>query len=715
MAKTTGGFTLPGESGYEALTLELAERWGADVIRDSDGTTLSDEILGKGYRVYSTICIVRDHNAWAKQNMDKLQQAFLITRPYVATGGPLQIPLMADYFAGQFAVNDSAGAMRYWQVSDRTTGAVIPTTAWQYADGVVTLPEPQAWHRYTVSFLAWRIWEEISMYNHVTNGWDKERLLQIDPIHPETMAYLEQWLEGWCAGHPDTDVVRFTSMFYNFAWFWGADARNRNRFTDWGSYDFAVSPLALQRFERQYGYALCAEDFVNGGNFHVTHMPPTLRQRDWMEFVGEFVAEFGRRLVEIVHRHGKQAYVFYDDSWIGVEPYSPRFASFGFDGLIKCVFSGFEARMCAGVGSVKNHELRLHPYLFPVGLGGAPTFAGGGDPTADARRYWLSVRRALLRAPIERIGLGGYLHLVEEFPEFVDYIEQIADEFREIRALHQAGPPASLPLRVGVLSAWGSLRAWTCSGHFHENPQNVLIHIIESLAGMPLEVAFLDFADVRVGKLTGLDVLINAGAAGSAWSGGEIWRNAELLTTLTEWVHSGGIFLGVEAPSAAGGGDVYLQMAHVLGVDLDTGARVNHGRWQFETAAGKWLPQQLDMPQPRPGIYLTNGEVQVLDAKEEQPLVTRHAFGKGCGLYLASYRHTMRNAQALLRFLLRAAGRDNVHGLPDNPYVECAVFPAAGKLMAINSSGDAQSAVIPAPAGDRRVVLKAFGSVILPL
>ena len=35
---TSGGFTLPGESGQEKLTLELAKKWGADVIRDSDGT-----------------------------------------------------------------------------------------------------------------------------------------------------------------------------------------------------------------------------------------------------------------------------------------------------------------------------------------------------------------------------------------------------------------------------------------------------------------------------------------------------------------------------------------------------------------------------------------------------------------------------------------------------------------------------------------------------
>lgn len=95
-----------------------------------------------------------------------------------------------------------------------------------------------------------------------------------------------------------------------------------------------------------------------------------------------------------------------------MEPYNGRFQEFGFDGLIECVFSGYEARLCAGV-DVPTHELRLHPYLFPVGLGGAPTFMEGGNPTLDAKKYWNSVRRALLRAKIDRIGLGGYLHLVE--------------------------------------------------------------------------------------------------------------------------------------------------------------------------------------------------------------------------------------------------------------------------------------------------------------
>ena len=50
-----GDFTLPGEAGYEELTLKLADKWGADAIRDSDGTVLSDKIISADYNIYSTI------------------------------------------------------------------------------------------------------------------------------------------------------------------------------------------------------------------------------------------------------------------------------------------------------------------------------------------------------------------------------------------------------------------------------------------------------------------------------------------------------------------------------------------------------------------------------------------------------------------------------------------------------------------------------------
>ena len=93
-----GNFTLPGEAGYEDLTLELAEKWGADAIRDSDGTILSDKIISTGFDIYSTICLVRIDNKWAKANMDKLQQNYLMSYPVIAEGDSVKIDLLNGFF-----------------------------------------------------------------------------------------------------------------------------------------------------------------------------------------------------------------------------------------------------------------------------------------------------------------------------------------------------------------------------------------------------------------------------------------------------------------------------------------------------------------------------------------------------------------------------------------------------------------------------------------
>lgn len=717
MAKEKGGFTLPGESGYEQLTLKMAEKWGADVIRDSDGTVLSDEIVHAGYGIYSTICMIRDHNEWARQNPDKLQQTFLCTPAQTAVESSVAIGLLDSFFKEQFAVNDSAEAFPYWEVYDRTVNEKIKGENWSYdkETGTVTIRNITPFHKYTVSFLAYRIWEEISMYNHTTNHWNKEHLMQIDPRYPETQAYLLDWMKNWCETHPDTTVVRFTSMFYNFVWIWGSSERNRNLFSDWGSYDFTVSSRALNEFEKKYGYAMTAEDFINKGNLHVTHMPGNSKKADWMEFINDFVISFGKKLIDLVHSYGKKAYVFYDDSWVGVEPYNGRFQEFGFDGLIKCVFSGYEARLCAGV-DVPTHELRLHPYLFPVGLGGAPTFMEGGNPTLDAKKYWNSVRRALLRAKIDRIGLGGYLHLVEPYPDFCDYIEKVSDEFRLIRSFHEKGRPYTIKTKAAVLHSWGALRSWTLSGHFHETYMHDLIHINEALSGLPIEVSFLSFEDVKKGALEDVDVVINAGYVGSAWSGGDAWKDEELVTALTKWVYQGGVFLGVNEPSAVQGYDNYFRMAHVLGVDEDTGARVCHGRWIFEPSDSEHILPRGAGVLPKENRYLTDGQARVLLAQDDKPLVTVHDFGKGKGIYLASFQVSPENTRMLYQ-LIRYAGGEGVSGLymTDNLYTECAYYPESRKLVVINNSEEEQTTTIPTHVGDKTVTIGAYDTIFMEL
>ena len=143
MGKTKGGFTLPGESGYEKLTLEMAEKWGADVIRDSDGTELSPEIINAGYGIYSTICIIRDHNEWAKQNTDKLQQSFLMTNPVVAESNSVKIDLMKDFFNEQFKINESDESKAVSRVVERS--ANVEVKDWTYVTGDVRVYGVTRW------------------------------------------------------------------------------------------------------------------------------------------------------------------------------------------------------------------------------------------------------------------------------------------------------------------------------------------------------------------------------------------------------------------------------------------------------------------------------------------------------------------------------------------------------------------------------------------
>ena len=710
MSKLKGGFTLPGEAGYEELTLRMAEKWGADVIRDSDGTVLSDDILNAGYGIYSTLCVIRDHNDWANAHPEQLQQTFLVTEPVMASSETLIIPIMDGFFREQFRVNATKEAMKYWQVYDRTINEEVSPSKWIY-DGdkeTVSIRGIVPFHKYTVSFLAYRIWEEISMYNHTTNNWDKEHLMQIDPRYPETRKYMAEWMAKWCEEHPDTTVVRFTSLFYNFVWMWGSDEKKRNLFTDWGSYDFTVSEKALDDFAAEYGYSMTAEDFINQGKFHVTHMPADQKKLDWMDFINKFVVEVAKELVDITHKYGKKAYVFYDDSWVGMEPYGERFKEIGFDGLIKCVFSGYEVRLCSGV-DVETHEIRLHPYLFPVGLGGAPTFMEGGNPTLDAKKYWNNVRRALLRAPIQRIGLGGYLHLTEDFPDFQDYIEKISDEFRVMQQYHGAGKPYSIKPKVAVLHYWGSLRSWTLSGHFHETYMHDLIHVNEALSGLPVDVSYISFDDVKNGNLEKYDIVINAGRAGNAWSGGDVWKDEEVVTELHKWVYEGGTFIGINQPSAVEGYDTYFRMADVLGVDEDTGARVCHGKYQFEEEEIAGLLPEGSFVLTQENRYLTNGNAKVLKAHEGTPDLVLNAFGRGYGVYMGGFDYNLENTRMLLNILLYTGG-DDLDGnyLTDSAMTECAYYPESKKLVVINNSGETQTTSVKTPAGVKTFTIEAY-------
>ena len=722
-----GSFTLPGEAGYEDLTQELAKRWGADAIRDSDGTRLSGDIVSMPYDIYSTLCLVRSDNEWAKANMDKLQQSFLMSFPVIAEDATVTIQLLKGYFKEQFVINPNADSVRRWQVFDRTAGLEVPAARWSFKPrpGTVTIENAEKYHKYTVNFLVFRIWEEISMYNHITNGWgDKEHLMAVEPMYPQVQEHILHFLETWLCEHPNTDVVRFTSMFYNFSWFWGDDPRLRYIYADWGSYDFAVNTLALNEFEKEKGYRLTSEDFINNGRYNSTHNVPTEKYCDWMDFVNRFVVSFGRKCVGLVHRYGKKAYVFYDDHWIGLEPYGERFKDFNFDGIIKCVFSAFEARLCAGVKDAAVHELRLHPYLFPTGLGGEPTFKDGGNPMLDTKKFWVNVRRALLRAPVDRIGLGGYLHLAEGFPDFIGYIGELAREFRMLKSFHGKGKPYTAPCKVAVLTAWGKLRSWSCSGHMHEHPELELNQVIESLAGLPVEVDFISFEDIKKACIPqDVKVVVNAGRLDSAWQGGSYWSDPDIIAEITGWVAGGGGFIGIGEPSAAKCGIRYFQLAHVLGVDRETGLTICKAKYSFKKEKNthfilRDMAGEADFGKDIDNVFVTGASPEVLREKENSPQIAANEFGRGRSVYLSGFKSIPENTRLLHRAIYWCAGCEQEFRVLtcSNYNTECAYYPGCEKLVIINNGENREKTSVTGCAGKRYdFTLEPYGIEIVDL
>ncbi|MBR5967660.1 MAG: D-galactosyl-beta-1-4-L-rhamnose phosphorylase, partial [Lachnospiraceae bacterium] len=336
-------------------------------------------------------------------------------------------------------------------------------------------------------------------------------------------------------------------------------------------------------------------------------------------------------------------------------------------------------------------------------------------PALDAKKYWISVRRALLRQPVDRLGLGGYLHLTEGYPDFVETIADIMDEFREIKAMHEDGGVYTLPIKIAVLHSWGRLRSWTLSGHFHETYMHTLIHINEALSGLPVDVRFVSFDDVKAGALGDVDVVINAGKAGTAWSGGDAWKDAELVAKLQKWVHDGGIFLGVEEPSAVAGGMTSFAMAQVLGIDLDDGARVCHGRWAFDVdkeTAERVFVSGSSIP-AKAGLYLTDGRAKVLAEADGIPTLTVHDFGRGKGIYMAGFEKNNANTRMLLNLLLYAKGLDEQKYLTDDADTECAYYPGSRRLVLINNSDEEKTAKVTTSNGVDVFTLQPFETKII--
>jgi beta-D-galactosyl-(1->4)-L-rhamnose phosphorylase len=154
-------------------------------------------------------------------------------------------------------------------------------------------------------------------------------------------------------------------------------------------------------------------------------------------------------------------------------------------------------------------------------------------------------------------------------------------------------------------------------------------------------------------------------------------------------------------------------MAHVLGVDEDTGARVVHGRWKYEARDEHGLVPEGTSILPKNNIYLTDGSATVVSETDGMITLSTHVFGKGKGIYLPSFQFSWENTRLLLN-LIRFAGNEyhETKYITDNLLTECAYYPESKILVVINNSDQVQTATIDTEYGKQTVELDPYDTII---
>lgn len=693
--RKSGRVTIPTDLDVVPETLEILKKWGADAIRDCDGTDFPQQLKDADAKIYSTYYTTRKDNAWAKANPDEVQQCYIMTGFYTAPGDTVTIPLMKGISPELMQVNTNDDITRWWEVMDRTTGQPVPPEQWSYADGSVTV-QAVPFHEYTVSFLAYLIWDPVHMYNATTNGWTNfEHQITFDVRQPKTHKYSMERLRKFIAEHPYVDVIRYTTFFHQFTLIF--DELKREKFVDWYGYSASVSPYILNQFEQEVGYKFRPEYIIDQGYYNNQYRVPSKEFRDFQAFQRREVAKLAKEMVDITHACGCEAMMFLGDHWIGTEPFMPEFRTIGLDAVVGSVGNGSTLRLISDIEGVKYTEGRFLPYFFP------DTFHEGGDPVREAKENWVTARRAILRKPIDRIGYGGYLKLALQFPEFVDYVESVCNEFRELYENIKGTTPYCVK-RVAVLNCWGKMRAWGCHMVHHAlyYKQNYsYAGVIEMLSGAPFDVKFISFEDIKNDPhlLDSLDVIINVGDADTAHTGGIWWEDPEISSAIRKFVWNGGGFIGVGEPSGHPYQGHILQLASVLGVEEENGFTLNYDKYNWEEHPDHFILQDADRPvdfgEGKKNIYALEG-TEVLVQRNKEVQMAAHDFGKGRAVYISGVPYSFANSRTLYRAILWSAhSEEELHTWFSSNYnVEVHAYVKNGKYCVVNNTYEPQDTTV---------------------
>lgn len=324
---------------------------------------------------------------------------------------------------------------------------------------------------------------------------------------------------------------------------------------------------------------------------------------------------------------------------------------------------------------------------------------------------WIKSRRAIMRKPVDRMGYGGYLSLAMKFPDFIAKVGEICSQFREIHDLTNGSRPYTAPFKIAILNAWGKIRTWQTHQIAHSlwNQRCYsYLGILEALSGMNIDVEFISFEDVmRHGVPSGVGVIVNAGDAGTSWSGGCCWAEGKLVEAVREWVFNGGGLIGVGEPTAFEHQGTFFQLADILGVQKETGNGVSSNKPKYIPEENHFITDdikgEIDFGEGMDSIYPCSAGTRILAVENNSCSLAVNTYGQGRSVYIAGLPFSFDNARLLQRAAYWAAGceKDLFTWFSSNAATECSAYPEAGCFAVYNNSEKEQETWVYTGGGTR--------------
>lgn len=698
--KSKGFVTIPTDASFVEGTKKYIDLLGADAVRDCDGVTLpknAKDIFNCD--VYKAYFIVREDHEYAKTHPEYLQNVALITERKTALSNVLEINLLENLFKEALEVNEER-YKEFWQVFDRTTGELV--SDWEYVgNDIIRINCAIPYHEYTVSFFAKNIWDPVQIYNYHSNNWkDVPKDIDLDPIYDEALNHMLFRMEEWCENNPDITVVRFTTFFYNFFILYKSGLEMTH--WDWHTYAMSASPKMFDEYEKEYKEKITLEDLVTGGTYASRFEIPNNKTRKYIDMVQRKCCQWAKLFVDIVHKYHKKAMMFDGDHRIGVEPYNPYFASIGLDAVVGAPHSGPYIRLLSDMEGIKYTEGRLNPYFFP---NECPSDELGVE---YLKKNYLSERRALLKKPIDRIGFGGYLKLVDSYPKFTSLLKKVCDEFRTIKEHVDKNGSFNI-VKVAVISYWGRQNTWMFNGNFTDDVKPETFGygaFFNAICAQPVDVSFISFDDVINNKidLSKYDVLVNTGLEGSSFQGDYYWKNETLLRKIRKYVFNGGGFFGIGSPTGYSYQGRFFQLADILGVEKERGFTYHKNKYFNDVDSNHWITSDIDMDKVRfishnSTVYSVGGTILECSVNNNDPTqntvqggninLSINSYGKGRAVYLSGLADSFEAFRLIYKSLLWVSHKEEEYFkvISLNPFVDCYYYPSINTYALLNNSG----------------------------